>query len=428
MNNKIFVNYRRDDADAWADRLCDRLKEYFHKENVFLDVDGGIPIGVRWEDWIKQEVSKCNIMLALIGRNWFSELERRQSSDRRDTVRFEIEQALEQRLPVVPVLLGDAEMPLPEQLPETIRSIFDYQAARLDRSRFQEDVEKLIAGIEGSIAYLPVRATLPEELTPSIFLEPESGVPFYDHLANGSDGPAMVVIPAGSFIMGSPEEEPGRWDREGPQRTVFIKAPFAIGKYAVTFEDYDRYAYAVGVQAPSDRGWGRGRRPVISVSYKDAEGYCRWLSEQTGADYRLPSEAEWQYACRAGSTTPFWWGEIITPDQANYDCREIYEGGGQKGSFLNKTEVVEAFSPNPWGLYQVHGNVWEWCSDAWNDNYKQAPDDSSSWMTGNISRAVVCGGSWNRPPKSLRSASRIWLDRNKTSLYAGFRIVRDLSR
>ncbi|MEO1277147.1 MAG: SUMF1/EgtB/PvdO family nonheme iron enzyme, partial [Pseudomonadota bacterium] len=178
------------------------------------------------------------------------------------------------------------------------------------------------------------------------------------------EGPEMVVIPAGEFVMGSPEDEPERSKSEGPQHRVRIARSFALGRYAVTFEEYDAFCAATGADKPNDRSWGRGRRPAINVSWDDANAYCAWLSEQTGADYRLPSEAEWEYACRAGTETPFWWGREITPEQANYHGNFVYAGGGAKGVYREKTEPVDAFEPNPWGLYQTHGNVLEWCQDA----------------------------------------------------------------
>ncbi|MEL6980712.1 MAG: formylglycine-generating enzyme family protein, partial [Pseudomonadota bacterium] len=153
-----------------------------------------------------------------------------------------------------------------------------------------------------------------------------------------SEGPELCVIPAGRFLMGSPAEEPERFDGEGPQHEVRIARPFALGRYAVTFDEYDAFCAATRARRPGDAGWGRGRRPAIKVSWKDADAYCGWLSEQTGATYRLPSEAEWEYACWAGTTTPFWWGREITPEQANYNGDYAYAGGGAKGVYRKKTE------------------------------------------------------------------------------------------
>ena len=141
----------------------------------------------------------------------------------------------------------------------------------------------------------------------------EVAVEFHDTLKDGSQGPIMLVIPAGEFVMGSPENESERRGSEGPQHKVVIAKPFAMGRYAVTFEEYDRFCEATQRKKPGDENWGRDRRPVINVTWDDAVAYCAWLSQQTGATYRLPSEAEWEYAVRAGTTTAFWWGDDMIP-------------------------------------------------------------------------------------------------------------------
>ena len=164
---------------------------------------------------------------------------------------------------------------------------------------------------------------------------------FRDRLRDGSEGPAMIVIPAGEFWMGSPENEEGR-NRDERRHRVKIERPFAIGQYAVTFNEYDRFCAATGQQKPDDRGWSRGDRPVINASWYDALDYTKWLSVQTGQAYRLPTEAEWEYAVRAGTETAFWWGNIITTDQANYDGNCTYRSG-QKGMYREKTVLVDQF-------------------------------------------------------------------------------------
>jgi len=157
-------------------------------------------------------------------------------------------------------------------------------------------------------------------------------VTFRDRLAQGGLGPELVVIPAGSFLMSSPEGEEGRDRCEGPQHRVTFARPFAIGRFAVTFDDYDAFCSATKREKPGDAGWGRGRQPVIHVDWDDAVAYCQWLSQQTGQGYRLPSEAEWEHACRAGTTTPFHFGETITTNQANYYGDFTY-GKGVKGKY-----------------------------------------------------------------------------------------------
>ena len=149
---------------------------------------------------------------------------------------------------------------------------------------------------------------------------------------------------------------------EKPQHGVNIEYNFALGQFPVTFADYDLYAKAEEKDLANDRGWGRKNRPVINVSWEDAQGYCRWLSAQTRREYRLPYEAEWEYAARAGTTTKYWWGDKSGKNLANFD------GSGSKWS-NEQTSPVNAFKRNPFGLYDVHGNIWEWCSDNWHGNY-----------------------------------------------------------
>ncbi|MBX2855544.1 MAG: formylglycine-generating enzyme family protein [Rhodobacteraceae bacterium] len=247
-----------------------------------------------------------------------------------------------------------------------------------------------------------------------------------DAAAGGFQAPEMVVIPPGRFWMGSPEDEPGRRPVEGPRRQVTIARPFALGVQTVSFEEYDAFAAAMGAAAPDDRGWGRGRRPVIHVSCEDAEAYCQWLSEQTGAVYRLPTEAEWEHACRAGTQTPFWGGREITPDQANYNSLDLYDGRGRVEEPLMRTLPADAFEPSPWGLRQMHGNVFEWCADVWNGRYDDAPGDGSAQSFGRKSYAPMRGGSWSCGPPRLRSAYRGCNPRTARMRGVGFRVARTL--
>ncbi len=236
-------------------------------------------------------------------------------------------------------------------------------------------------------------------------------------------------MPRGSFIMGSPESEPGRERFEGPLHIVTIGKPFAAGKYAVTFAEWDACVAGGGCGGyrPSDNDWGRKDRPVINVSWKDSKAYVAWLSQKTGQSYRLLSEAEREYATRAGAGTPFWWGGAIKADQANYDGTEIYRGGGEKGQYRQQTVPVKSFLPNAFGLYQVHGNVWEWVEDCWNDNYEGAPADGSAWTGEECSRRVLRGGSWGIGPKVLRSASRSSYFPTLRDVYTGFRVARAIN-
>ena len=208
----------------------------------------------------------------------------------------------------------------------------------------------------------------------------------------------MVAIPGGSFVMGSPNTETGRDSNEGPQRTVNI-APFFMGRYEVTQEQYQA---VMGNNASDFKG---AKRPVEQVSWNDAVEFCRKLSQKTGKTYRLPSEAEWEFACRAGTTTPFYFGDTITPDLVNYDGDYPY-GTAAKGLYRQQTTDVGSFPPNSFGLYDMHGNVWEWCSDKWHGNYNGAPSDGSSWETGTDDHQVLRGGSWDNDAVGSRSANR----------------------
>lgn len=248
----------------------------------------------------------------------------------------------------------------------------------------------------------PVLVTKPVQPVPASVIAP--GQTFRDHLKTGAEGPLMVVIPAGRFLMGSPPDEPQRSDREGPQHEVRIARPFALGAYAVTFEDYERFCDDTKRTKPEDEAWGRGRRPVINVSWEDAQAHCAWLSKQTGRAYRLPSETEWEYTCRAGTATPFHFGATITTDQANFNGNHTYNGSA-KGQYRKQTAPVGSFPPNAFGLYDMQGNVWEWCQDTWQNSYQGVPTDGSAWEVGGEKFRVLRGGSWGDDPGYCRAAS-----------------------
>lgn len=264
-----------------------------------------------------------------------------------------------------------------------------------------------------------------------------SGIGFKDRLLDGElcpFCPEMVVVPAGTFKMGSPDSEPGLDWQKGqtmPQVEVTIGRSFAVAKFSVTFDEWDACVADGSCDGyrPSDEGWGRGTRPVIHVNWDDAKSYAVWLSRKTGKPYRLLSDAEREYVTRAGTSTPFWWGSAITAGEANYNSSYVYAGGGSKGEHRQRTVPVDSFSPNPWGLYQVHGNVWEWTEDCWNDGNEGNPGDGSARETGNCSLRVVRGGSLISKPDTLRSSFRTGYAAAEGRLfyYQGFRVARTLS-
>jgi formylglycine-generating enzyme required for sulfatase activity len=236
----------------------------------------------------------------------------------------------------------------------------------------------------------------------------------------------MVAIPGGTFLMGSPETEKNPQKSESPQHQVSVK-PFFMGKYAVTQAQWKAVAALPQINSklnPDPSRFKGAKRPVEQVSWHNAVEFCARLSKQTGRPYRLPSEAEWEYACRANTTTPFHFGETITTDLANYDGNYI-DGSGSKGKSPNETTPVGSFGvANDFGLYDMHGNVWEWCADSWHSNYKGAPSDGSVWESDNDNDSrLLRGGSWDGYPVSCRSAYRGSYNPGGRDTYIGFRLV-----
>ena len=257
--------------------------------------------------------------------------------------------------------------------------------------------------------------------------------------------PEMIVVPAGSFTMGSPASEPGREPDEGPQHKVMIGLPLAVGRGAVTVRQIEAFvretgrkgldgcrAFVAGDWAEradySFRNPGFPQapdHPAVCIGWPEAKAFAAWLSAKAGATYRLPTEAEREYFTRAGTATPFWWGDRITPEQANFDATLTY-AGGKPGEYRRATRPVFEFEPNLWGLSQVHGNVAEWVEDCWVKSHNGAPSDGSARLTGDCSKRVLRGGAWGYSPKDLRSAYREAVPADQRYYHVGFRLVREL--
>jgi formylglycine-generating enzyme required for sulfatase activity len=248
-------------------------------------------------------------------------------------------------------------------------------------------------------------------------VETRPGHVFRDKLKDGSEGPEMIILAGGNFLMGSPDTERYREDNEGPQHSVTISQPFALSIHEITFAEYNIFAKDTGQQIPDDGGWGRGDRPVINVSWEDATAYAQWLSEQTGQDYRLPTEAEWEYAARAGSTTAYSFGD----DPSRLDVYAWFDSNSGK-----KTHPVGQKQPNDWGLYDMYGNVWEWCQDRYGE-YPSSPV-TDPMRTGEGTTRMLRGGSWRSGARSCRSANRryFWPD-DRSNLIFGFRLSRSVA-
>ena len=247
--------------------------------------------------------------------------------------------------------------------------------------------------------------------------EPESeSEPQYDGAKARTYAGEMVAIPGGTFRMG--DLNGGGGDRERPVHSVTVP-DFKLGKFEVTFTQWDACVAdgGCGRYTPDDYGWGRGNRPVIRVSWDDIQLFIDWLNARTGGNFRLPTEAEWEYAARAGSTTIYSWGNSIGSNRAN-----CYDDCGDR---WNNTAPVGSFSANAWGLHDLHGNVWEWVQDCYNDSYVGAPTDGSAWTSGDCGRRVIRGGAWGAAPRYLRSASRGGDSRSHRYDGLGFRLAQD---
>ncbi|WP_151703014.1 SUMF1/EgtB/PvdO family nonheme iron enzyme [Nitrincola alkalilacustris] len=240
---------------------------------------------------------------------------------------------------------------------------------------------------------------------------------FQDHFGEGQHAPPMTILPAGSFLMGDLDNRGD--DNERPVREVTISRPFALSRHEVTFAEYDQFAQSTGRNLPSDEGWGRGSRPVINVSWHDAVAYTRWLAQQTGHPYRLPTEAEWEYAARAGTDTSYWWGNELLDGHAVCDeCGSEWDG--------ERTAPVGQFPANAWGLFDMHGNVDEWVQDCYEDTYIGAPVDGSARTRAGCTHQVMRGGSWFDIPRLIRSSSRYRHPANASRNTWGFRVALDL--
>jgi formylglycine-generating enzyme required for sulfatase activity len=233
----------------------------------------------------------------------------------------------------------------------------------------------------------------------------------------------MLQIPAGSFQMGSPASEAERIGNEGPQHRVELQS-FFLGQTPVTQAQWKEVASWSQVNLklnPNAARFKGPNRPVEQVSWEEAMEFCRRLSKRTKLVYTLPSEAQWEYACRAGTTTPFAFGDTLTPDLANYDGNYTY-GSAPKGQYRQQTTDVGNFVGNAWGLQDMHGNVWEWCLDPWHDSYKGAPADGSAWTAGGGTSRLLRGGSWRDHPADCRSACRDGNHPDDRGRFIGFRV------
>ena len=484
----IFISYRREDTEGQARALCIELEDRYGEKSVFIDVDSIDP-GRDFRLALRDNIGSCDALLALIGPKWLDAKSpdgRRRLDDPQDFVREEIGIALKRNVSVTPILMQNATMPSAESLPDDLKELAYRNAFEIRHAHWQADVRDLVerlgsvspalklrrgagasrtplppwlnrrsaiaAAAAGGVAVASALAVPPivrwasrapkptlRAMSFDTALVDDKGVELPKHSAAASVftepvssevGLTMVSIPEGSFMMGSPSSEPERRPNEGPEHRVSLNS-FFLGAFPVT-----QAQWAAVVAAKDGRGldpdpsFFKGKDlPVETISWDEAAEFCRVLASLSGRDYRLPSEAEWEYACRAGSTGPFSFGPTITPELANYCgtggavCGEdngvniasdsydgtLYGSGaygeGPRGIFRGKTTAPGTFSPNRFGLYDMHGNVWEYCQDVWTSNYRRAPSDGSAYESDTGGR-IVRGGSWSHNPAICRSAYR----------------------
>jgi formylglycine-generating enzyme required for sulfatase activity len=437
----VFVCYRREDSQFQTDRICDHLIQAGQFE-VFQDVDR-MPPGLDFRRVLTERVIGCDVFLAVIGDAWLSisgPSGNRRLNDAADFVRVEIEAALGRDIPVIPVLVGTSSVPAAEDLPENLRELaFRHGVHVRPNPDFRHDMERLIRGIADAVTALRNRpgsdgtqivAAVDAESLPSAFAtEPPKSPPTVrceplKEITNNI-GMKLVLIPAGEFLMGSLDSDTDAYDDEKPQHRVQISRPFYLGRYTVTQAQYA----AVTGENPSHFE-GSNDLPVENVSWDDAIAFCDTLSKREGLkpyyqsgsvaplgaeSYRLPTEAEWEYACQAGVNTRYSFGD---------DSASVGDFAWYSRNAKSKTHPVGQKRPNPWGLYDMHGNVWEWCRDGYAAHYyNESPVADPLGPPQSLDR-VFRGGGWHDDPRDCRRAFRGGITPEFRYDFLGFRVAR----
>lgn len=440
---EIFVSYRRDDSQWSAGRLNDRMEAVLGASRVFFDTVTILP-GEDFHQVLGAKVGACRVLVAVIGPRWLDILNQRAGTGH-DFVHIEIAEALKRDVRVVPVLIDGARMPAEAELPDDLKALARRNAATVRADTFRADADYLIAFLRQFLDAQRVgRVAGPSTDRPELArpVTPTSGAPqrFEFRIGAGRNersfelvpgesvsdiplGPEMVLVPPGRFWMGSHEAdgEPN----EMPRHEVVIDYPLLVGKFPMTFQDWDFYLDQAmrspiggnrAPHVPRDNGWGRGRQPVVDVSWDDAAQAAAWLAETSGKGYRLLTEAEWEYCCRAGSVGSFSFGD---------DEQVAAQYAWHRGNSGQQPQAVGQLRPNGFGLYDMHGNVLEWCEDVWSRDYVGAPTDGSVARHGpDASVRVVRGGAWNNGVRNIRSAVRRGARIDSRGQNLGFRLAR----
>lgn len=405
--SRIFISYRREDSQAWAGRLCDRIEERFQPDHIFMDID--LEPGLDFVEEIESAVQSCDVLVAVIGKQWLSVVDdagQRRIDGDQDWVRLEVATALRRGIRVIPCLVEGAEMPQASQLPDDLAGLARKQAVSFTHERFRSDAARLTAVIErileGGSPKAPTRKAPAQKPTP-----PTPG----QVRTHPIDGLEYCWIPPGDFLMGAVPGDTQEFDDEKPRHKVTITKGFWLRRTAVTVAAYKRFVEATNREMPEppsfNRNWEQENHPVVKVSWHDAQAYCAW------AGGRLPTEAEWEYAARGGAEgLKFPWGDEIDQSRANYD------------RLHNGTSAAGAYPPHGYNLFDMAGNVWEWAAD-WSAAYgKEDQTDPVGPQDG--SDRVLRGGSWLDSAAGLRCSFREWdLPFGRYSLI-GFRCVREV--
>jgi len=413
----VFISYPRAQRSK-VEPIKERLEA--HGLEVFFDVQG-IDGGADFPDVIDKKLRACKAVLSCWSPIYFQ----------RRWCLIECRSGLDKNA-LLPVAIERFAKDAP---PADLRNVHYYNLIGWSGAEDHEDWLRALAGLGRLVGkdLIPTASKVPSG--PAASSTRSDGQSFRVTLKGVPDWPApeMVVIPRGRFLMGASEyDKNGAFECEYPQHEVRIDHDLAFGRYAVSFAEWDA-AHRAGapIPSPGDEGWGRGNRPVINIGWRDAQSYIAWLNKGLGLAgkrdaYRLPTEAEWEYACRAGTATPFNWGRSWShPDYANYDWSTSYGAPPYKGTPRRKTLPGGSFPANQFGLHDMHGNVWEWCEDIYHENYANAPADGSAWLTGKGSR-ISRGGSWMTHPNAIRSAHRTSWAETYHGNTVGFRLARTL--
>jgi len=379
----IFIAYKREDR-----HIANQLLTIFEAQGLRVFIDTSINAGLHFSVELEQALDASRTVVVL----W---------SAQSKSSRYVLDEANEgvERGVLFPVLIEDT------RIPYGFRQIQTVNLCSWDGEPSHPECTNLLRAIADKLGTNKPEAQNPPDKKPH---KRQYGDTYQDTLEDGSQGPSMVVIPPGHFLMGSPDGE-GISD-EYPQHDVIINEPFSMGRYAVSFKEYDDFRHSTDRELVKDRS-GRNDQPVINLSWHDAVAYCQWLSDMTAKNYCLPSEAQWEYACRAGTTTAWNTGKTLSHNQANFD-------GNNTG-----TVPVNHYKPNHFGLFQMHGNVWEWCQDAYKNNYKGAPTDGTARESNSTSAArALRGGSWISAGSACRSSSRNYYAPDGRDSLVGFRL------